>query len=477
MKLQKFYFSLCVLVAHSMVNMYASSYGRAPQGGVVITPSTLSTVIASYVQPITTAGLIDQSFGAKGTVTTDVTGHNSVAYSCLVQPDGKIVVVGKGNNGVHDEMIVARYNSDGSLDTSFGINGVVKTDAGTNGSVAASCGMQSDGKIVVAGWESDLGLGYSIFAVARYNTNGSLDTTFGTNGIATTNVTTGNNSYANATSCIVQPDGKIIASGKGNLGGGHDVMALVRYNGNGLVDTAFGTAGIVTTDAGGIASVVGSSLLLPNGKIVAVGWQSNGVYTIFTLVRYNSNGLVDTTFGTGGAVTTDVTLGHSSQAYSALLQPDGKMIAVGVANSLFALVRYNSDGSRDTTFGNGGIVTTDATPGAASQANCCALQADGKIVAVGQGNNQFVVSRYNTDGSRDTTFGAGGIVTTSAATIGVRTTAALANGCALQPDGKIVSVGYTYTTLNIDGLFASARYINPFTLASFTASYGGVGVL
>jgi uncharacterized delta-60 repeat protein len=382
-------------------------------------------------------GTLDLSFGISGTTITAL-GNLAAGQLAIVQPDGKIVAIGYGGNAPNVDFALARYNPDGSLDTSFGTGGLVTTSFSIFFDQAFSGLLQVDGKIIAIGTANGGGVD---FALARYNPDGSLDSTFGIGGLVTTDF----GGTEQAHSGLLQPDGKIIAIGYSNVSGTDD-FALARYNSDGSLDTSFGTGGLVTTDFG-VGDRAFSGLLQPDGKIVAIGNRST---TDFALARYNSDGSLDTSFGTGGLVITD--FGGIEQADSGLLQTDGKIIAIGSSSSDFALARYNPDGSLDTSFGTGGLVTTDF--GGDDRANSGLLQTDGKIIALGSsnasGDNDFALARYNPDGSLDTTFGTGGLVTTDFGA-GDRAFSGL-----LQPDGKVVALGQRNTTA-----FALARYLIP----------------
>src|SRR5262249_24752883 len=189
-------------------------------------------------------------------------------------------------------------------------------------------------------------------------TSGTLDASFGTSGKATTDFAGGTG--AAARTVVVEPDGKILVAGLAAFNGAFD-FALARYNSNGTIDTSFGTGGKVTTafDFPGNFDRVFTIVQQPDGKVVAVGSTVN-LFADFALARFNANGTLDTSFGTGGIVTT--AFGVSAEATSAVVQSDGKIVAAGFANlgggDYFALVRYNSNGTLDTSFGTGGKVTT-----------------------------------------------------------------------------------------------------------------------
>src|SRR5215831_9343154 len=283
----------------------------------------------------------------------------------------------------------------GTLDSTFGTGGRVTTDFGGN-SAARTIAVQTNGQILTAGVA---GLnGVFNFALARFNGDGTLDASFGTGGI----VTTGFGVSAEATSAVVQADGKIVAAGYANLDGGES-FAMARYNSNGTLDTTFGTGGKVGTafDSGSVSYAQAFSVSVqPDGRIVAAGYTEIGACLFngleqpcfdFALARYNSNGTLDASFGMGGRVTTDFA-GPNDQAESVAVQPDGRIVVAGAAGRFtnrgfdFALARYNTNGTLDTSFGTSGKVTTDfaGADDVPSEPSAVALQSDGKIVVVGQ---------------------------------------------------------------------------------------------
>ena len=175
-----------------------------------------------------------------------------------------------------------RYNTNGSLDTNFGTGGIVTTSIGSVNDYASALGIQSDGKIVVAGYSYNSSSKFH-FALVRYNTNGSLDTTFGTGGIVTTAV---GSSYDYAHALGIQSDGKIVVAGSSSNGSKYN-FALVRYNANGTLDTGFGTGGVVTTSIGSNWDSAYGLGIQSDGKILAAGYSGNGSNYDFALVRYN----------------------------------------------------------------------------------------------------------------------------------------------------------------------------------------------
>src|SRR5262245_34666415 len=205
----------------------------------------LAMVLApTFIYAQTQSGTLDASFGTGGKVTTDFADAGDGVGAIAVQPDGKLVAAGAATINGQADFALARYNRDGTLDTSFGRGGQVTTDFGGRYEGAGSVALQWDGKIVVAGG-SVIGF-YDNFALARYGSDGTLDTTSGSDGKVVTNF---GEVSAHADSVAVQPDGKIVVAGYANIDGGED-FALVRYNSNGSLDTSFGSGGKVVTDFG-----------------------------------------------------------------------------------------------------------------------------------------------------------------------------------------------------------------------------------
>jgi len=415
-------------------------------------------------------GDLDPLFGSGGMVMTDLGKSTDIANAVAIQADGKSVVVGttyKNNDFSDEDFVVTRYNTDGMLDNTFGNRGKVRTDFPGLAAVPSSVVIQPDGKIVVAGGAFPLFTFIGNFKVARYNPNGSLDTSFGDGGIVTTIFPAG--SYAS--DVALQSDGKIIAAGTVFvdfiIGESSDTdFALARYNPDGTPDATFGNNGQVATDFLGFEDDAFSILIQPDGKIVAVGSANDpATFYDFAAARYLSNGAIDTTFGVAGKVRTDFGDQNFDRARSAALQPDGRIVAAGFAISHgggvqnFAVARYTSNGVLDTTFSRDGRTQIDF-------GTCCQsatkvlLQSDGKIIAVGgasgeSSDDDFLLARLSPRGKLDNTFGIGGEVRTSFGDLNGG-----ANGAALQSDGKIVAVGFQATFSNQFANFALARYLN-----------------
>jgi uncharacterized delta-60 repeat protein len=213
-------------------------------------------IVARY----NTDGTIDSSFAVNGLATTDFDGLNDNAHSMVIQADGKIVLAGNSDNGLDYDFAVARYNTDGSLDNDFSVNGMVTTDFGGTDDGSRSVLVQLDGKVVVVGLITTEPVQINIYALARFNTNGTLDNSFGVNGKVTPNF----NGVSH--SSVLQPDGKIIVAGGGLIS-----FALLRFNTDGTLDDEFGVNGFVHEDIGPGRSLAKGCDLQPDGKIVVAG--------------------------------------------------------------------------------------------------------------------------------------------------------------------------------------------------------------
>jgi uncharacterized delta-60 repeat protein len=335
-------------------------------------------------------GSLDKSFGNDGKVSTDFGKDFELAFDMTLQPDGKIVAAGESGSSTDDssfDFALARYNADGSLDTTFGKGGKLTTDFAGDDDEANDVAVQADGKIVLVGLTGvSTDRSRYDFALARYNADGSLDTTFGAGGKLTTDFAGGDDE---ASRIALLPHGKILAAGLATRAGADSDFALARYNADGSLDTTFGTRGKLTTDFAGKDDKADSLAIQKNGEIVATGGAGivQNTSGAFALARYTKNGVLDPSFGTGGKVTTELTDGQD-EAFAVALQRDGKIIAAGVANWVlaeagdFALARYDTNGSLDASFGSGGTVTTDFA-GDFDNVFDIAIQRDGRIVATG----------------------------------------------------------------------------------------------
>ncbi len=461
-----------------------------PKITVCFTAGLLLLLIrVSYAQD----GQLDTSFASNGIATNSIgstngLGWSSEAHSTVIQSDGKIVVAGTSRDADHSFFTVVRYDTDGSIDSTFGTNGIDTTDIGWTDDKAYSAVIQGDGKIVAAGYSS--AAGERVFALVRYNTDGSLDSSFGSNGIVKTGV---GQSDDEIYSVAVQGDGKIVAVGTSSQVISNQnlyVFALVRYNPDGSLDNTFGTNGIVSiyleiSNNPLIDNKAKSVIIQTDGKIVVGGYSGNpGLYqyisqSYFALLRFNTDGSLDNSFGANGIVLTSIGV-WDDEVSSLAIQSDRKIVAAGNTDSVaangtayeyfFALARYNSDGSLDGTFGKNGKVITAI--GQSDDASTVALQRDGKIVAVGYSLGKGIaLARYNNEGSLDSTFGADGIVTTT----GIGWGGDRAYSAAIQSDGKIVVAGAAeYNNFYNFDEFVVARYANNSGGASAVSESAGL---
>jgi uncharacterized delta-60 repeat protein len=390
-------------------------------------------------------GILDPSFDFDGIASTDINSSEDVARSVVVQADGKIIAAGYTTDSLNHFCLV-RYHTDGAVDSSFGINGIVITRFPPAGSIIYGLALQSNGKIV-AGGSATAG-----FALARYHTDGSLDSSFGNSGTVMTSI----QGYpAVAKAIAIQPDGKVVLGGFANnylIDG--SAFVVIRYNADGSLDPTFGNGGIAITDiipGSGLSAVdqIHALTLQTDGKIVAVGFAANNI----ALVRYNPDGSLDQSFGSGGIFANSI----QGVVEGVAIRNDGKIVAAGFqANgySDFMLVRFDSSGNPDNSFGTGGVVISPLGP-KQDGASALLLQPDQKMLVGGvifkDSMNQFVLARYNTNGNLDPTFGTNGFVTVQADSASSALTS-----MAFQPDGRILAAGYGYR--NGSSNFTLARF-------------------
>lgn len=399
-------------------------------------------------------GYLDSTFGVNGVVITDVS-YSDFAYGLVVQPDKKIIVAGSSFYKASDFSII-RYLNNGSLDSTFSGDGKLLIEVHENTDKCYDVALQNDGKIVLAGFtynNSD-----TAFAVVRLHPDGTLDNSFDSDGIVKTDFTQKEDV---AQSVAIQSDGKIVVAGF-SYNGFHRDFAICRYNSNGSLDNTFGNNGKVLTDFNGNDDRLYSIGIQPNGKIVATGYTINlKTYNAnVALARYNSNGSLDSTFGINGKVISDFS--QEDVAYALALQPDGKIVLAGKSFGTYgdiAVFRYNSDGSLDNSFGTGGLVKTTVS-NSDEFVHAVKIQDDGKIVAAGgaiigsgAGYEDLVVVRFNSNGTLDNTFGNNGKCVTA---VSPKTEELLAMD--IQPDGKIVAAGTIETGSMFD--IVVARYIS-----------------
>mgnify|MGYP001132845754 CR=1 FL=1 len=440
-----------------VVTGIASVYGDLDDGNAIALQSDGKILVTGYTENnsddivvvrYNSDGSLDTTFSEDGIQTTDLGARDDTGNAIKVQPDGKIVVAGSTGSASAQNYALVRYNADGSLDTTFSGDGLVSTDFAGGTDRGYALALQGDGKLFVSGYATTTN-GVD-FAVARYTADGSLDATFDTDGKALVDF---NAEYENGLSAALQADGKLLVAGL--IGFDVRAAAMTRFNPDGSLDSGFSSDGKVLTQVAGSEDIAYAIALQPDGKLVVAGYTDSGGWD-FSLARFNPDGSLDETFSGDGLVITQVGSGNAV-IMDVVIQADGKIVvageAEGVITSDFALARYNADGSLDTTFDGDGWLTTDIAFGDDS-ARAIVLQADGKIVVAGNaysGSHNFALARYHPDGSLDTSFDGDGKLTSdfSGGTD-------LAFDLALQVDGKIVVAGEATVASNID--FGLARY-------------------
>lgn len=423
-------------------------------GKIVVTGSAASNFgVARY----TAAGILDNTFSGDGKQITDF-GFSDNPSDIAIQTDGKIVVAGTAftgaDFGAKGNFAVARYLTNGNPDNSFSGDGKQTTDFSNGHDAAFALAIQTDGKIIVAGLAV---FGTSNFAIARYNTNGTPDGTFSDDGEQQKNF----GDFDIAYSVLIQADGKILLAGQ-TFNDSNDNLAIVRYTSAGLPDPSFSADGAVLSFLPTDAPVMYSGAALqPDGKLVVAGSVHHKVSgsrgnSDFALARYFPNGVPDNSFDFNGKLTTD--LGNTDVATAVAVQSNGKIVVAGLSDTNIAVVRYNPNGTFDNTFNGTGKVILRL--GAAAQISAVAIQSDGKIVVAGaliterideQPFYDFIVLRFNTNGTPDNTFSGDGRMTTD---FGAND---LANDVKIQQDGKILAVG-TSAEHPFSTFFALARY-------------------
>jgi uncharacterized delta-60 repeat protein len=442
----------------AMIMMKTRSVGVVVLGLLVLFLAACSSEATQPNQLSSQAGgALDPTFSQDGIVVAGKGGGNASA----VQVDGKIVTVGdkSGNFTLDGAVVVNRFNANGSVDTTFGTNGSVTTNVSSYDDSARSVVIQSNGKIIVGGnarFDQNVARGGRALLI-RYNANGSLDTSFGNAGTVITNLANGAGSDINQviTDLVLQPDGKILASAYDARGLGQTRFTILRYNSNGSLDTSFSGDGIINNVGNGAYAIA----LQADGKIIAAG--NNSLDPL--LFRYLPNGRPDSSFGVNGRVDTPFIIpsdGSKQGSVSSLaIQPDGKILAGGtfyIPGELFQnryfVLRYLSNGRLDTSFdGDGAVFAPDGLkPTSLSE---IALQANGRIVVGGTFNETLItvanndedifLTRLNSNGSVDTSFGQAGLITKDFLPA-KRTDKDSMGRFVLQKDGKIIVPATSY---------------------------------
>ncbi len=417
----------------------------------------LTVCIALYVNVKAQPGTLDQSFGTDGKVFSE-----SFSGSCkamAIQSDGKIVAVGAGRFNSVDGFLIVRYNGDGTLDSSFGDKGRVIvhfSEVGT--SRIESVAVLPNGKILAAGSFYEINAGNTDVVLLQYNSNGNLDSSFGTNGIVRTDVARYDLIYDMA----VQQDGKIVVAGnRVKNENDNETSFTVRYMPDGSLDNSFGEKGIVLTNYNNNIEI-SCVALQADGKIITGGiYNGDGVYI---LTRYQPNGSLDSSFGVNAIARMEFGNYYGTLADIAI-QADGKIIASGNNDYVFdyhmVVARFTANGAVDSSFGgNKGYTTPFFNKDSRSYGRTALVQEDGKIIVAGTYVTTkafFTVLRLKENGIPDSSFGENGISLTAFEDAGTITS----NTALLQTDGKVVLAGTSYINTPPDYYhFILARYNN-----------------
>lgn len=387
-------------------------------------------------------GSFDPTFGTDGISITPIGTANAFGRAVVIQPDGKAVIACVANNGTDTDFVIARFTTDGNPDASLDDDGIVLTDFGGRTDIAEAIALDNLDRIIVAG-SVDSGDGFG-FGVARYLSDGTLDQSFGDQGLVTRK--TGTTGFCKAVA--IQQDNKIVLGGYVfNPVSLTNEYALMRFSTDGTRDSTFHHDGIVMTNMGIGAGIADAMLIQPDGKIVLAGQalNENTFRWEIAIARYNTDGSPDQTWDDDGIVFSG-SLNADFTIKTIALQEDRKVIVGGYfgtaqSNNLFAIARYHPDGRLDETFGTEGIVL-DSYGDQNNQINTIIIQPDGQILIAGsslQGSkDMFAIARLDPDGSFDDTFGEGGVVRPVIdRNDGI-------NSMALQQDGKLIVAGESF---------------------------------
>lgn len=375
-------------------------------------------------------GDFDTSFSQDGFDAVRLGNLSNGAGAIAVQPDGKIVVAGDQQN----KLAVLRYRPNGTLDSSFGGDGIVTTNLTDSDEFATALAIQPDGKIIVVGVSDERYL-----IMARYLPDGKLDKKFADNGKYVSTVIP--DGFTLATGIVLLPNGRFIISAttfaeETTLD--YDFM-LVRFKKNGQIDTNFGDEGIILNDFVGANDLTYDIVQQPDGKLIQVGTADVLGTDQAAATRYHSDGELDNTFGGGDGT---LELPFPSDVFSVALLPDGKLLLGGTADNGFLLARLLSNGNPDSSFGGGDGFATHSFGGTEAVLLDLVLLPDGKIVAVGRtsdaGDESIAIARFTSVGDPDLAFGQDGKITLNG---GDDSTFNEANAVTLQDDGKVVLAG------------------------------------
>ncbi|HOY32663.1 MAG TPA: T9SS type A sorting domain-containing protein [Bacteroidales bacterium] len=408
------------------------------------------------------AGNLDPTFGDGGKVITDIGNKDNYAQSSLLTADGSILTGGFSvQNNLYNGFLV-KYKNTGSIDSTFGNNGIVTCNTGTESNSFYAIAIQSDGKVVAAGKISN------DIMLLRYHANGTPDSSFGNNGLVRTHIMPDQNVAA----MEILSDGKMLVSARIYNGANQD-FGLLRYNADGTLDNSFGNNGVVISDLTSAWELTSAMKVQADGKIVIAGRVYSASYSQSKCIiaRYHANGSADYSFGTNGITITDAGQDGFGAFTNLAFQNDGKIIAVGytiedaggsIYDNKSLTVRYTADGLPDPAFGTGGIVLTETMTGSDIAWSVC-IQTDGKILVGGYASvgypdwqSYFSLIRYDGQGLLDPTFFMVGIVHTYFSDNETNAAYSLL----LQNDGKLVLAGITGQDSVDSKDIALARFVN-----------------
>jgi len=352
-------------------------------------------------------GTPDTAFGGDGLITDHgAAGGNKWDFGTdvVIDSDGRIVVLGY-SDGADDnyDMVIWRYNADGTLDSTFGTNGIVIYDRGVSGqNMGYGIALDSEGRIVVTGLTNGAGTGDDM-TLWRFNTNGSPDSTFGTNGVVFDHSAAGGNAGDEGRSVAIDSDGKIIVVGSSNNGADDDIVVW-RYDSTGTLDPTFHVDGITLYDSGNGNDIAAGVAIDSSNQPIVTGSLSSTTDIDLYVTRFTNGGALDTAFGTNGFYTYDGDNNNDGGSEVAI-DPRGRLVVTGseaTAGSATYMVgvRLLSDGTADTTFGTDGVVRFNNDTIANSEDMGAALLNDeaGYIVIAGQtgvyGSAYMMLWRY-----------------------------------------------------------------------------------
>jgi uncharacterized delta-60 repeat protein len=324
-------------------------------------------------------GTLDTDFATGGVFTYDSGNGDDCGRLVAVDVDGRITLTGYTHNGNDVDILLMRLNANGTLDPFFGTEGIVLYDNAGRDDYGRAIAIQADGRILVPARST--GDGTSIAMILRYESDGTLDPSFGLNGVVTFEGGKGNDGFRDI---AIQSDGNIVVTGYTKTDAGFEVLTA-RYDANGSLDNSFGTDGIVRYDGGHGNAGARGIVIQADGNIVVSGSNSNGTDLDVILLRYNSDGSLDPGFGTAGVVVYDSGTGNDNGRRLGLQQGD-KIVVVGNTHNgtdYDALVlRYDADGVADEAFGNAGVASFNLCEGD-DYGEAVAIQRNQNIVAVG----------------------------------------------------------------------------------------------